>query len=102
MTPNTQVASWEWDFDKCFGVEYLGTHQVMRKGDPLAIKAFIREIASKERAEGEKRGREEAIEFIRANGEWVKEDVHDGNYGYFRADEKLLSEATLPADSTEK
>lgn len=36
---------------------------------------------------------EDFAEYIRAEGDWVKEDVHDGNYGYFRADEKLLTEA---------
>lgn len=86
-TTTTEKQGWEERFDK----EFEGSRVTARDELVKRAKSFI----SKE-IENAKR---EVVEFIRAEGEWVKEDVHDGNYGYFRADDKLL-EAALQGEVT--
>lgn len=44
-------------------------------------------------------GQDSIVDYIEAECEWVKEDVADGNYGYFRADKKLLESARTASDT---
>lgn len=69
-TPNTQGASWEGEFEKQFPYGlYLPDIAVEtwedREDKTPSVLAFIRTLLSEERAEGEKRGREQAVDYIR-------------------------------------
>ncbi len=106
-TPNTQGASWEDLFDEEFvhfpdGEPHWTGGTLMRPAEWKnrtigEVKSFIREIVSKERAEGERRGREEERAAITkvAFGDGTASQVLLKVWNY------LTPEATLPADSTE-
>lgn len=109
-TPNTQGASWierlaRDVYDRAMNGEFHGKAGL--KIIPLTN--YIREIASKERAEGERRFAEivrgmriERESYLGGSGTHVRAPSHAETFesGYNRAIDEIL--ATLPADSTEK
>lgn len=124
-TPNTQGASWERDCE--MRIHLLS--QAMRRymfveaqeqssassmesvtreleGQYEHLKEFIREIASEERAEGERRGAERAVKYITEHSiqESMYGSVGEGEDGrfFYRVRPSVIKEArALPADSTE-
>lgn len=87
IIPAKSVRRWEQQIL----TPYSDLSEAEKESDRKEVRKYLPFIESLiER--GRLQGIEEAIDVIEAEGEWVKEDVADGNYGYFRADEKLLNE----------
>jgi hypothetical protein len=91
-TPNTQGDSWDERFD---ALEIQDGRIALYKRQ---VKTLIREVISKERAEGERRGAEKAVNYIQKH----LTDASTITPGVWYVLDSTLKEArTLPADSTE-
>lgn len=115
--PNTQGASWDEEkvrdqIETCLDADShsgrIPSAVMFKDIEYIAERMLpiIREVASKERAEGERRGAERAVAFIKGNldGRRLYKPKLNNEY---RVQKGLLDEIfekarTLPADSTEK